>query len=501
MVGIWWWLVVPHLWHCVLGHGLFLLRTLPIIASFGSQDSSTARSRCVPALGIMERCRGFLNPGVHHGSGSDQEDFDGSQDFLPICAVNDHLLSWQPANGRVSLASVLSVPTSAVSGFAADGSSPTLPDLPQAWDPESLDPLNLLRRALREHHPELYVPSPGIVRKCSTKQKAPLGSLLRRLQVDPLCMGYRRLTTAELQVAKDEFVRRYALASGEQLVAVRAASKVMFSDMCHAQRAAWHVVAQVARVMYESRRGRSRQLLPVPQGPCIPDTSSTTGQGRGLPLSFEAFGLILTWNVLVGLDDPTVREIFQRETGLCAQVAALKGLPSHQWHFHAFRGFIHRLSIDYGFLSWAACMELSRSAETPGRVHLHAFLGPNTRGNGAFGGSGVHKISVETKSLVWQDRTADISLMQLRSRRQVGQSVAGGMYYVMANKEGSLFRAGSAQPFLDPHSLLCFIPKPRVNHHPSFMAMQNICTMMAFYDMGDVWVVPMYCHGCMCSCM
>ena len=113
------------------------------------------------------------------------------------------------------------------------------------------------------------------------------------------------------------------------------------------------------------------------------------------------------------------------------------------------------LASHYGFISWAASMELSTSAAIPGRVHLHVFVSPGLRDNGFFQG-GVRKVSVQTSSLRWNGHLPDVSLMQVKGRRPAAPCVVGGMYYVLANKVGSLFRAGSDDLFQDTHLILSF---------------------------------------------
>ena len=171
----------------------------------------------------MGRCTGFWSTDGD-GSDSNGED-DHHQQFLPIGHDSDNVLQWVPGQGAVSLASVLTASAPSVSGFVSDGAVPTVVELPPQWSDTSLDPMNLLHRALREHSPELYVPETRLVRRRRCKRRAPLGRLVRMLQDDPLCLQDRHLETKEKIQARDEFARVYAKTAGRSVRAVKSVAK------------------------------------------------------------------------------------------------------------------------------------------------------------------------------------------------------------------------------------------------------------------------------------
>ena len=394
----------------------------------------------------MGRCTGFWSTHAD-GSDSDGED-DHHQQFLPIDHDGDNVLQWELGQGRVSLASALTAEAPSISGFVSDGVVPTLVDLPPQWNDSSLDPMDLLRRALREHHPEMYVPAQRLVKRQRCKQQAPLGRLLRMLQDDPLCLQHKHLDLCQYTQARDEFSRVYARAAGQPVITARTAARQAYIALTAPERAAWHVVSQVAQIMYIRTPGSESILKPSCLGYPSPPEPNPSGKSRGLPESFDAFGLLLTWQISLGIDDAAVREIFRQRLSVDEQVTALLALPTHQWHFQAFRTYVQSLASQYSFPSWAASMELSTLAAIPGRVHLHAFVGPAFRDNGFFQG-GVRKACVQTSTLLWNGHPPHVSLMQVKRRRTVSDCVVGGMYYVLANKVGSLFRAGSDVLFQD----------------------------------------------------
>ena len=398
----------------------------------------------------MGRCSGFIDIEDVVAGDSDVERND-VDNFLPLDAVGENLLEWHAGEARVSLGSVLTAEAPTVSGFVTDCAIPAVPQAPQQWCPDSFDPSNLLRRALRENHPELYVPHFKVVRRLSGKQAPPLGRALRMLQSDPRALRGKALTRESRILARDEFVRVYARASGYALRSIRKTAVKAFHLTPPEERTAWLVVQQIGQLMYDGGLGKPLVLKEPCPGfphPCPPVSSEGHSS---LPSSFDAFGVLLTWQVSIGLDDPAVWEIFERHATVPAQAAAMACMPTHQWHFQAFNIFVEQsLASAHGFSSWAACMELSTCAVVAGRIHLHAFIGPAIRDNGFFGG-GTRKISVKTESLSWHGNCPNVSLMQVRARRPAKDGVAGGMYYVLSKKVGSVFRAGSAVLFQDGH--------------------------------------------------
>ena len=234
----------------------------------------------------MGRCTGFWST---HGDGCDSNgEDDHDQQFLPI-GDSDNLLQWVPGQGLVSLASALTAAAPSVSGFVSDGVVPTLVDLPPQWSDTSLDPMNLLRRALREHSPEMYVPCKRCVRRLRSKRQAPLGRLLRQLQEDPLCLKDKQLGRGQRVQARDEFSRVYAKAAGRPWRSVKAAARTAFHSLPAPARAAWHVVSEVAKLMYEQKAGRERALKPSFLGFPSPPEPNSSDKSRGLPQCFDAW--------------------------------------------------------------------------------------------------------------------------------------------------------------------------------------------------------------------
>ena len=113
----------------------------------------------------MHRCSGLDNADVTQGGGSDEEGCPGQDDFLLLREDGGAGMAGEVANVRVALSLFLRCPSAGVSGFAVEGSTPTLGEIPQCWRNKILDPTSILHCALREHNLELYVPVPPFKRR------------------------------------------------------------------------------------------------------------------------------------------------------------------------------------------------------------------------------------------------------------------------------------------------------------------------------------------------
>ena len=165
------------------------------------------------------------------------------EDLLaPIEAPLDHVAFAPPV--QLSLSSVLNIHTDNVTGLRHQPGGVVL-ELPSAqWEKDSLDPWNLLRRALHEHHPLLYVRRLPR-RRCRQKNQQDLGDLVRKLHKDARYISWR-ISHDQLSAARDEFVRRYTEASCQPWSSVVRVAKRLFNAQCREYKNAWTVVCQLA---------------------------------------------------------------------------------------------------------------------------------------------------------------------------------------------------------------------------------------------------------------
>ena len=164
--------------------------------------------------------------------------------------------------------------------------------------------------------------------------------------------------------------------------------------------------------------------------------------------TMEVWGALLTWNTCFGLADEEVkskvREGFRKE----ALLAELLRLPMYKIHFEAFQQRIQTLASKWGFGIWAVGMELSMEAADPGRIHLHAMLTPILSWAGHT--NKCRKTVLEMQLLEWNGVFPDVRPSLNNGRyRQLAEAFQSGLYYVLCDKVGAMFRASSIKLFED----------------------------------------------------
>ena len=92
---------------------------------------------------------------------------------------------WHPAPERMQVSALLQQPCERVVGMVADASRPASCLSAPLWDSGSVDPANLLRRAVYEHNPELYVQPQRPTRRRQKGNEFSLGEILHKLQSNP----------------------------------------------------------------------------------------------------------------------------------------------------------------------------------------------------------------------------------------------------------------------------------------------------------------------------
>jgi len=116
--------------------------------------------------------------------------------------------------------------------------------------------------------------------------------------------------------------------------------------------------------------------------------------------------------------------------------------------FEAFAQQVARWATLHHFDSHAASMELCMQGNCIQRVHLHAFLGPPVD-NVAWQSRCVSTV-VDVASLTWLGSIPMVRCIRAHSRASILRHEAvGGMYYVLMQKPGTMFRTGNKWPFQD----------------------------------------------------
>ena len=208
--------------------------------------------------------------------------------------------------------------------------------------------------------------------------------------------------------------------------------------------ARWVFITRLEQVLYEPAiPHQKRQVrIPLPSGEKI----SLNTEIDLDPVVAKTLAVLLTYNVKVGHDDPTVLRWLQEG---CKGDALFQKMMKHHLYkdvFEEFWEFQLALGEKLGFANTAVCMEWSRFAEFPARVHLHVFHAPKMR----FRSWDHHtpNIVLRQKALSWRNTRPDVKPCVVKNRFKTA-AVGTGLYYVTGKKSGTMYQKNTIQPFRD----------------------------------------------------
>ena len=162
----------------------------------------------------------------------------------------------------------------------------------------------------------------------------------------------------------------------------------------------------------------------------------------------QSHGFLGTWNTSLGLDDVGVEQAVRSGLRGDQLIAVMLRMNLYRQSFEAFAEQVARWATLHHFESHAASMELCMQGNCIQRVHLHAFLGPPVD-NVAWQSRCVSTV-VDVASLIWLGSIPTVRCIRGHSRTSILRHEAvGGMYYVLMQKPGTMFRTGNKWPFQD----------------------------------------------------
>ena len=172
------------------------------------------------------------------------------------------------------------------------------------------------------------------------------------------------------------------------------------------------------------------------------------------PVLCDAFGILLTYHTSLGLYSPAVLQFVAEGYTGHSLVAKLKSLPAYEAEFDAFWSRVQDIGQSLGFSAHAASMEMCFSSVPKGRVHLHAFLGHAISWQGWQ--RDAAKVQIRLSHLLWRGLRPNMQAMRPWGRsRNLSMLAANGLYYVLGDKKGSMYSAGTCRPFEDLSCVCC----------------------------------------------
>ena len=361
----------------------------------------------------------------------------------------DHIFEpavWHPAAHRIQVLELLDQRHDELVEILPQDSGESAAVVQRPFN-DSLDIPNLLRRAIYEHNPELYVIPQRPKRRRGKRIDFTLAEALYKLQQDPESPGLGTGTWKKRKAGFEEFLRIHCEITGHARKATRSGLRAAFQQQGYAAQTAWYWISLVRQKMYSGARGKTRELVPPPES-SVMSASVQLPQASPFPESLDVHGMLNTWNLDIRFGKDAVESAQRSNLQGSDLVAALQQSTAHIAIWQAFQNFVETLAAVWAFATWACCMEISLNAEAYGRVHLHAFWGQAVSGSGWQTTKTMHRIYPER--LRWDGRLPDIQVMRLNPRQSQADRTVGGVYYCMAKKEGSMFRNGNVQPFKEP---------------------------------------------------
>ena len=370
-----------------------------------------------------------------------------SEDDLPI--AQEIPGAWQPGFRRESVGAAFRACPAGVIGLDHASPDNNVPARAQPVESVSCPVENMLRLALQVNNPQEYVPEPPR-KRCRGKQKPELGTVLAQVLRSPSTNVAPHIRWDERRAGYHEFERRFALDLNTSVRTVRVRAKQLWGAASVGVRNNWSVLAQVCNVMYARVGARTRLL----QSPAEEDGSAPVDALRQNPRQLSCVGALGTWMLDLGLNDPHVLEVVAAGTRGADLKAALQSMNLYQQAWQGFTAWVEAKCADVGFASHAASMELCLNGTLPHRVHVHAFFGP--RMDFACWSTQAPQVLLELDDMCCLGSRPNMRVLRPCGRRRPAQSEAvGGMYYVLMEKPGSMFRAANRWPFQDIYMKAC----------------------------------------------
>ena len=399
-----------------------------------------AAQACI-SLAAVRLCRVLRSPVAMLLGYSDDDGTESDHDLPVAMAVPS---AWQPGPRRRSVAEAFSACPPNFVGFDDCGEREQPVDTAAICPEAACAVERMLRLALLVNSPQDYVPVPPRKRR-RQKGKPDLGSLLAAVIADPSKDPAPFFDGSTRRYGYHEFERRFSMDLGVPVRSVRTRATDLWKRANIGVQNGWSVLAQVCKIMYTRSGARTRRLCPAPSHAQEPAEDGLRVQA--MP-SVSCIGVLGTWILDLGLDDPAVLAAVAAGHRGAVLLDFMKGHPLYQQAFNSFKTWVQDKARDSGFHSEAGSMELCLAGSIAHRVHVHAYLGPHVDMMGWQ--TCTQQVTMDVAGLVWMN--AKPVLRFLRPRRRLSQGLAethGGLYYVLMQKPGTMFRFGNRWPFQD----------------------------------------------------
>ena len=242
--------------------------------------------------------------------------------------------------------------------------------------------------------------------------------------------------------AMDVFHRMVARLTGQSWRNVKGLVRTMWARATEQDQFRWHAFGTSLKDPDIARRTESFQKKAKPAARCLDGTLDALAVAGSPVKMFEACtGIMLTYNIGLGLKSPEVLSLVQDRATPAVFIKFFESSVFHQASFDSFWTFLLELGAKLRFKTIGACMELSENAETPGRVHLHAYLGTGIKG-GTGSMCSIVRANIVEDDLEYQGvRPFPRPTNPKKNHpKTVFDATCNGLYYVIADKTTTIMR-------------------------------------------------------------
>ena len=230
----------------------------------------------------------------------------------------------------------------------------------------------------------------------------------------------------------------------------------LFKKQPYHIRCSWELLAFIAEEIYEpmvagnSKDKLQRHVLAHLKHK-LPDEGAKLDQLGKTLLPFRCSALFCTWFLDLG------PELVQVLAGIAAGQS--RGELANQFrdskaHIDAFNDFVEFTAgvvSSLGARTHGSCMEIGTctSANTPAQCHLH-FFASSANAEGGFVNAEVQLMVVDPQKLLFRGKAPQhLSSSRVHKGFRAGTTVQKAMYYLLADKIGTIFQKASSTPFED----------------------------------------------------
>ena len=221
-------------------------------------------------------------------------------------------------------------------------------------------------------------------------------------------------------------------------------------------RSSWELLACIAEDIYEPMAaGNSKtQLVRTVVAHLrhkLPDEGvKADGVGK-TPLPFRCSALFCTWFLDLGPESVQVLAGIAAGQGRAELAVLFRQSKAHVDAFADFTAFAAGVVSVIGARTHGTGMEVGicTSANTPAQCHLHLFAS-TANVEGGFVNAEVNLMVVDPQKLSFRGKAPQhLSSSKVHKGYRAGTTVQKAMYYLLADKVGSIFQHGNAKPFQD----------------------------------------------------